>query len=153
MGEIEGLAGGEVGLDDGPHGHHRSVGKQAEDDVAPLRCLVYAEESLAGHPAVGYRLLVCLALALAYDDVETVVAEVERLSGALDTVSEDGYLLAFKYFTCVVESEFFACDHVLFYSAEIHFCHSLSVFYLLFLSLRNRAILSCSDAATSSETK
>ena len=72
-----------------------------------------------GNPAVGYSFLVSLAFALAYDYVETVVAEIESLTGALDTIADDCDGFVLEDFTCFFEGEFFAGDDGFFNTAEI----------------------------------
>lgn len=68
------------------------------------------------------------ALALAYDDVEAVVAQVERLSGALYAVADDGDRLVFEDFACLLQWKLFAGDDGFVYTAEIDLCHSRNCF-------------------------
>ena len=67
-------------------------------------------------------------LALAYDDVEAVVAQVERLSGALYAVADDGDRLVFEDFACLLQWKLFAGDDGFVYTAEIDLCHSRNCF-------------------------
>ena len=72
-------------------------------------------------------------LALADDHVEPVILQVQRLAGALHAVSDDGYRFVFEGFERFAQGEFFARDHVLDDSSEIHFCHGCNVFWLIIL--------------------
>ena len=100
---VEGLARCEVLLDGGPHLYLSGIAEQHAEDGATLGGLFDAEERLARHPAVGHSLFEGLALALAHDDVEAVVAQVASLAGALDAVADDGDDLVFQYFACFLK--------------------------------------------------
>ena len=128
MGEIQGLACGEVLLHHGPLLDLRSVGEQVFDHGRLLAGLLDAEEGLAGHPAVRDGLVIGLAGTLANDDVDTVVLEVQGLSGALDTIADHGHDFVLKDFACFFNRKLIAGDDVLDHSAEIHLCHTLLTF-------------------------
>ena len=100
---VQGLAGLQILLDGRPLLHLTSIREQHAEDGALLGCLLNAEQGLAGHPAVGYCLVVGLALTLANNHVETVVAQVASLSGTLDAIADDGDDLVLQYFTCFLE--------------------------------------------------
>ena len=127
--EVECLAGREVFAERGPHGDLACVGEQVLDDRAALGRLLDAEERLPRYPAVGDGPFPTAgALALAYDDVEAVVAQVERLSGALYAVADDGDRLVFEDFACLLQWKLFAGDDGFVYTAEIDLCHSRNCF-------------------------
>ena len=128
VGEVERLAGGQVLLDHGPLRDLGGVGKEVFDHGRLLAGLLDAEEGLAGHPAVRDSLVVGLAGALANDDVDAVVLEVQGLSGALDAIADHGDNLVLKDFTGFFNRKLIAGDDVLDHSAEIHLCHTLLVF-------------------------
>ena len=100
------------------------VGEEAADDGAALGGFLYGEEGLARYPAVGYRLVVCLAGALAHYYVHAVVLEVEALAGALYAVAEHCYSLALEYFTGFFNGKFRAGDYGFLRAPEIEFCHN-----------------------------
>ena len=134
MGEVERLARGEVFFDDGPYGDLPGVGQQVLDDRGALGGLLDVEERFARHPAVGDGLVPALgAFALADDDVEAVVAEVQRLAGALHAVADDGDGLVFEDLEGFFQGEFFAGYDVLFDAAEIDLCHVFRDFGLLYV--------------------
>ena len=128
MGEIERLAGGQVLLDHGPLGDLGGVGEQVFDHGRLLAGFLDAEEGLAGHPAVSDSLVVGLAGALADDDVDAVVLEVQGLSRALDTVADHGHNFVLEDFACLFDRKLIAGDDILDHTAEIHLCHTLFVF-------------------------
>lgn len=119
-------------LDRRPHGDLAGVGKQVLDDGTLCGCLFDLEKRLAGNPAVGYGLVPTLgAFALAHDDVEAIVLEVEGLSGTLYAVSDHGDRFIFERFESLREREFVAGDHIFLDPSEIHFCHGCNVFWLI----------------------
>ena len=128
MGEIQGLARGQVLLHGGPDRDLGRIGDQELDDGAFLAGLLDLEEVHARDPAVGDGLVIRLALALADDDVEAVVFQVQGLSGALDAVADDGDGFVLQDFACVFQGEFLAGHDVLVDTAKIDLCHV----YLLF---------------------
>jgi len=87
------------------------------------------QEGLARHPAVGHGLVVCLALALAYDDIESVVTQVQALAGTLYAITEHGDGLVLEYIECFGEGEFLAGNDGLFYAAEVKFAIMSMVLY------------------------
>ena len=111
-------------LDGWPYGHHCSVGKKAHYDAAPFAGLLDAEEGLAGYPAVSHSLVVGLAWTLAYNDIEAVVLQVERLARALNAIAEHGDGLILEHFSCLFYRKLFAGHYILFDSAKIDFCHN-----------------------------
>ena len=125
MGEIESLAGGEVLLECGPYAHHGCIGKQAHDDGTLVGCFFNGEERLARNPSVGLCLLEGLALTLADDDVETIVAQVASLAGTLYAIADDGDSLVLQNLTCFLKRELLAGHNFLDDTAKIHFCHSI----------------------------
>ena len=93
-------------------------------------------------PAVADGLLEGLAGALADDDLDAVVLEVERLSGALDTITDDGDDLVLEDLARLFNAKLIAGDYVLDHAAEIHLCHTL-VFYW-FLCFKYSSRIPCS---------
>ncbi len=88
--EVEGLALGQVRLQFGPEVFLSRIGEQVLDDRAACGCFFQGKKRLAGHPAVFLGLLPALgALAQANDDVQPIVAHVERLALALDAIAEN----------------------------------------------------------------
>ena len=150
--EIERLARGQVFLDRRPYGDLGGVGEQILDNRRALARLLDLEQRLARDPAVGYGLVPCLGvLALADDHVEPVILQVQRLAGALHAVSDDGYRFVFEGFERFAQGEFFARDHGLDDSSEIHFCHDSLVLNPIFVfrcCFRYR--LACSLSSTES---
>ncbi len=129
VGEIERLARCEVLFDGGPYGDLPGVGEQILDDRGALGGLFDFEERFARHPAVGDGLVPAFrALALADDDVESVVAQVQRLAGALHAVADDGDGFVFEDFEGFLQGEFLAGYDVLFDVAEIDLCHDVCDF-------------------------
>ena len=128
MGEVQGLPRGQMLLHRGPDGDLGRIGNQELDDGALLAGLLDLEEVHARDPAVRDGLVIRLALALADDDVEAVVFQVQGLSGALDAVADDGDGFVLQDFACFFEGELFAGHDILVDTAEIDLCHV----YLLF---------------------
>ena len=128
MGEIQAFALGQVLLDGGPCCDLSCVGYEIFDDGCLLACLFDAEERLSGNPSVLDGLVVGCAGTLADDDIESVVPEVEGLSGALDAVADDGYDFVFQYFMCFCQREFFPCDEVFLDVSEFELCHFVKLF-------------------------
>ena len=123
--EVERLARREVFFDGGPYGDLARVGQQVLDDRCALGGLFDAEERLARLPAVGDGLLPALAaLALADDDVQAVVPEVERLPRTLHAVADDGDGFVFQDFAGLLQGELLARNNIFFDSAEIDLCHN-----------------------------
>ena len=123
--EVERLARREVLFDGGPYGDLTRVGQQVLDDRRALGGLFDAEERLARLPAVGDGLLPALAaLALAHDDVQAVVPEVERLPRTLHAVADDGDGFVFQDFAGFLQGELLARNNIFFDSAEIDLCHN-----------------------------
>ena len=112
----------------GPDRDLGRVGNQELDDGALLAGLLDFEEVHARDPAVGDGLVIRLALALADDDIESVVFQVQGLSGALDAVADDGDGFVLQDFACFFQGEFLAGHDVLVDTAKIDLCHV----YLLF---------------------
>jgi hypothetical protein len=125
VGEVEGLAGGEVGLDAREDDLEGAVVDEHHDDGGLLAGFLDVEEGLAGLEAVlGGAVPVALeAGILADDDVEAVVAHVERLGGALDAVADDGDGFVLEDLLGLLQGEFLAGDDVFLHSAKINRGH------------------------------
>ena len=148
MREIKRLAGSEVLLQSGPYAHHSCIGKQTHHDGALVGSLFDGEERLAWNPSVGLCLLESLALTLAYNHVEAVVAQVASLTGTLYAVANDGNRLVLQNLTCFLKRELFAGHNFLDDAAKIHFCHSLVDLLLLklyFLFCCVIRLIACKD--------
>ena len=130
VGEVEGLAGGEVRFDGRPKLHLCSVGEEHADDGSFLSGFFEREESLARHPSVSDGFFVGLALTLSDDDVETVVAEVAGLSGTLDAIAEYGDGLVLQDFTCFFERKLLAGHHFFNDAAKIQLCHLFGCLFM-----------------------
>ena len=121
--EIEGVARLEVLFDQRPDGALGGVRHQHLDDGAPAHGLVDLEQRLARHPAVFDR-AVPVALegaGLADDDLEAVVAQVQRLGRPLHAVADDGDRLALEHLARLGHRELLAGDDLFLRSAEIMF--------------------------------
>ena len=124
--EIERVAGLEVLLHHGPDGALGGVRHQHLDDGAAAHGLINLEQGLARHPAVLDRAVpVALESAgLADDDLEAVVAQVERLGRPLHAVADDGDRLALEHLARPGHREFLARDDLFLRSAKIDNCHN-----------------------------
>ena len=121
----------------GPDGNLGRIGNQVLDDGTLLAGLLNLEEVHARHPAVGHGLVKGLALALANDDVETVVFQVQGLSGALYAIADDGDNFVLEHLAGMFQRKFFPGDDMFVHSAKIDSCHNsidLIVVFLLFPS-------------------
>ena len=132
---VQRLAGLQILLDGGPLLHLTSVRKQHAEDSTLLSSLLDREECLARYPTVSNGLVIGLALTLANDDVETIVAQVASLSRTLHTITDDGNNLILQYFTCFLKRELLAGDYSLDNATKIHFCHNCNYVLMLYLSL------------------
>ena len=125
MREIQGLARGQVLLHHRPNLDLGGVGYQELDNGTPLASLFNLEQVFAGNPAVCHGFVEGLALALAYDHVESVVFQVEGLARTLDTIADNGDNLIFQDLTCVIQGKLFTGDDMLVHSAKINSCHTV----------------------------
>jgi hypothetical protein len=126
VGEVQGRALLEEGLDDRPLDLLAGVGDQVLDDRGPPDRLLDREEGLPGLEAVGDRLVpVALLLGpLADDDVgDAVVPHVQGLGRALDAVADDGDDLILQHFAGFCNGELLAGDHCFLHTTEINDCH------------------------------
>ena len=91
--------------------------------MSPFSAASSMEKSLAGHPAVLERAapgaVRALALALADDHVDAVVAHVERLGRTLDAVAEHRNRLALEDLLGLLEGEFLARHDLLDDATEV----------------------------------
>ena len=124
VGEIECLAGCQVLLHRRPERDLCRVGEQVLNHGSLLAGLLDLEERLARHPAVGHRLVPRFAvLPLPHDHIEAVVTQVERLPGALHTITDHGDRLILHHLLSLAQRKLVAGHYVLFNPAKIHFCH------------------------------
>ena len=140
MGEVEGFAFGEMRLYHGPLAHNGGIGEQAHYDCAAFAGFFNREKSLARHPSVVDGFFECLALTLAHDNVEAVVAQVQALSGALHAVADNGDSLVFEHFAGFVESKFLAGHDGFFNTAKVKSCHMLYFLSLFIFGADARAV-------------
>ena len=89
MREVKCLSGRQVRFHRGPYRHNGRIGQQAHDDSTLLASILNAEQSFTRNPSVCHCLLVSLTLTLAYDYVETIVAQVASLTGTLYTITDN----------------------------------------------------------------
>ena len=131
MAEVERLAGGDELLDLLPDLAHGAVGSEHHDDIALLCGLFDGEQRLAGNPSILERTAPAgvrtLALALADNDVDTVVAHVKRLRRTLDSVTEHRDGLVLEDLLRLLERELLAGHNVFRDIAELYF-HCLPFF-------------------------
>ena len=135
VGEVEGLAFGQVGFDLRPHLCLPRVGQEVLDDRPPLGRLLDGEEGLPRHETVLDGLRPGLAaLALPDDHPDPVVAEVQGLARSLHPVAENGHRLVLQDLLRPAQGKFLG-GHDLFPNiAEFDLCH----FNLLFCMKRSR---------------
>src|SRR5262249_31786872 len=117
----------EVLLHNGPDRSLSGIRHQHLDDRSALDRFFDFKEGLAWLPAVFERSIpVALELAgLADNDVEPVVAQVERLGWALDTIPNDGDDFVFEDLARFGHGKLFARDDLFFHAAKINQCHNL----------------------------
>ena len=107
MGEIQGLARSKVLLYDRPCSDLSRIRKQEFDNRGLAACFVYLEQGFSRNPAVRYGFVPAFGIfPLTYNHIETVVPQVQGLSGSLDTVSEDRNSLVFQHFPCFFKRKF-----------------------------------------------
>lgn len=120
VGDVEGLAGGEVGLDLVPGELLASVGEEVHDDGTLVEGLIDLEEVLALDPAVVKSLLPrATGLADTDDHGHAVVAEVEGLATALGTVSEHAEGVVLEHLLVAALGVVRALDDVLLGAAKV----------------------------------
>ena len=125
MREVKRIARLEILLHDRPDGALGGVRDQHLDNRAAADGLVDLKQGFARHPAVlhGAVPVALESAGLADDDVEAVVAEIQRLSGALHAVADDGDDLVLEHLAGLGHREFLARDDFFLCSAEINDCH------------------------------
>src|SRR5262249_8203292 len=107
-------------LENGPLFLLAGIRKQKEDDGASPRRFLERKEGLARKPAVVERGLPAAALMLAQadDDVQSAVAEIERLVPALCAVAQHGKRFSAKYCAHSVGREVTSLDDRLGWTAR-----------------------------------
>jgi len=125
VGEVERLAGGHERRDARPHLLDRGVVHEHHDDRGLLAGLLDIEERLARLEAVFHRALPVAGetLVLANDDIDAVVAHVERLRRALHAIANDGDDLILEDLLRLLQGIFFACDDGFHNTAKINLRH------------------------------
>ena len=117
-------------LDRRPYGYLCGIGDEELDDGSPFTSLLDIKESLSGYPTVSDSLIIGFSLPLSDNDFETVVLEVQRLSGTLYAITDNSYDFVLEYLLCFFEGEFLAGDYILDHSAKINLCHCSFIVYL-----------------------
>jgi hypothetical protein len=108
---------------------HICVGKQVLEDRSPLGRLFKGEKSFAGDEAVFNGLLPGrAAFALADDDPDAIVAQVECLPRSLNAVAENRHDFILQHFLRPTQGKFLGGHHIFPHPAEIDFCHVLLLF-------------------------
>ena len=128
VGKVERVALFQTRFDLGPRHHLRGVRNQVLNNRAALGGFFERKERFALHPAVLMRLVpaIFVLASLSYDDVDAVVAHVERLCGPLHAVTQDGDDLVLQDLSRLVERKLVARDDLFDYSAKIDLCHVFS---------------------------
>ncbi len=124
MREIERIARLQTVLQRRPNRHHCCIREQTHYDSTFCCCLLNREESLSRYPSVGDSLLESLALTLANDYVESVIAKVASLSRTLHAIADHCYELIFENLTCLFQRKLLTCHYLFDNATKIHFCHS-----------------------------
>ena len=123
MREIQCLTRFQVGFHSRPNSHHSGIREQAHDDSTLLTSLLDAEQRLARYPTISNRLLESLALTLANDHVETIIAQVQALTRTLYAITNHCDCLVFQNLSCFLQRKLFTGHHILDNTAKIHLCH------------------------------
>ncbi len=126
--EVQSLARSELFLDGGPQRNLRSVRHEKQDHRPFLSCLGHGEERFARHPTVGHGFVPFgfEPRLLAHDHIESVIAQVLRLGGALNAVTDDSDSFVLQSFERFAHGKFFAEQDIFLDTAKIHLCHFLS---------------------------
>ena len=91
MGEVKGVSGFQACFDGGPQRHLGGIGDQVFDYRSLLGGFLDWKKGFAGDESVSDSLVPRFRiLALADNHIYPIVAHVERLSGALDAVTDHG---------------------------------------------------------------
>ena len=126
--EIKGIACFQVALDLRPAEFLSGVGKQVLNDRSLLNRFFDFEQGFAGDEAVldGAVPVLHELLGLTDDDVEAVVAQIQRLGRALYAVTDNRDNFVLQNFAGLRQRKLFAGDDGFFSAAEINNCHGLS---------------------------
>ena len=93
------------------------------------------EQRFPFHPSVSHCIRPALsALPLTNDDVDPVVAQVQRLGRPLHAVAEDGDRLALQHLARLRHREFLSRNDLFLRSAKINDCHNYINLMFVFLS-------------------
>jgi len=124
MGEVEGLALGQMGFYLRPHLGLSGIGQEILENRSPLSRFFHREEGLAGNESVLYGLFPGrAALPLPHDDADAVVAEVQGLAWPLRAVAQNGHRFVLQDLLGLVQGKFIGGDDLLPYIAEFDLCH------------------------------
>ena len=122
--EIQCFSSSKMRFDSRPYRDYGCIRKQAHDNSSFLACFFDAEQSFSRNPSVGNSFIVCFALTLSYDDIETIVTQIQWLSRSLHTITDDSYRFIFHYLTCFFQRKLIADYYIFCNTAKIHLCHN-----------------------------
>ena len=89
MREIKSFARSKILLHSRPYLDLSRIRKQILDNGSTLACFVYIKQSFARHPTVSYRFLPSLTtFTLSDNHVETIITQIQWLTGALYTITD-----------------------------------------------------------------
>jgi len=104
----------------GPQLDLSGVAEQVADDGAFLEGFFDVEQRLAGNESILYGFIPGFGIfPLSYDDIDTIIFLIQRLTRPLDAIADDGYHFIFQYLLCFGEWEFVPGYYIFFHAAEI----------------------------------
>ena len=125
MREVKSFSRSQVRFDRRPYRHYGCIRQQAHNDSTFLTSLLNAKQCFTRHPSVSNCLLISLTRTLSNDYIETIIAQIARLSRSLYTITDHCNCFIFQNFTCFFQRKFFAGHYVLSNTAKIQLCHFL----------------------------
>ena len=123
MREIQRFSRSQIFFDTRPAFDLSGVGKQHLYDSCSFASFFNTEQCFTRYPAVGNSFVIGFTRALSYDNVETIITQVQALSRTLNTVTDNCNHFIFQYFSCLFQRKFFAGYYVFVNTAKIHYCH------------------------------
>ena len=126
--EVEGVARIQIAFDLRPADFLRSIRQEVLNNGTLLNGFFDFEERFARHKAVFFRAVPVLheLFGLPHNNVEAIVAQVQRLGRTLYTIPDDRDGFFFENLAGFRQREFFTSDDGFFCSAKINNCHDLS---------------------------
>ena len=128
MREIKSFSCSQIRLDSRPYRHYCCVRQQAHYDSTFLASFFNAEQSFARNPAVCYCFIICFSRTLTNDNIETVITQVQCLTGTLYTITDYSDCFIFQYFTSLFQRKFVTDYYIFNSTAKIQLCHFLFCF-------------------------